>query len=205
MTGVTMMWFIAPMRKGERSMLDEAVYTAGDLMTRDVAVVHPETSLLEAVKLMARRKISGMPVVNDAGAIVGMISEGDLVRWHEGYSGRQARWLDMLAEGTELAPAFLKEIQDQNRKVKSIMAAGATTVTENTLAREMARLLHTKNIKRLPVVRDGKLVGIVARSDLVRALAQTLGEEPPPLIELETMDVALRRRREETLRKPVGL
>lgn len=85
------------------------------------------------------------------------------------------------------------------------MAAGATTVTENTLAREMARLLHTKNIKRLPVVRDGKLVGIVARSDLVRALAQTLGEEPPPLIELETMDVALRRRREETLRKPVGL
>jgi CBS domain-containing protein len=190
--------------KGERSMLDEAVYTAGDLMTRDVAVVHPETSLLEAVKLMARRKISGMPVVNDAGAIVGMISEGDLVRWHEGYSGRQARWLDMLAEGTELAPAFLKEIQDQNRKVKSIMAAGATTVTENTLAREMARLLHTKNIKRVPVVRDGKLVGIVARSDLVRALAQTLGEEPPPLIELETMDVALRRRREETLRKPVG-
>ena len=185
-------------------MLDEAVYTAGDLMTRDVAVVHPETSLLEAVKLMARRKISGMPVVNDAGAIVGMISEGDLVRWHEGYSGRQARWLDMLAEGTELAPAFLKEIQDQNRKVKSIMAAGATTVTENTLAREMARLLHTKNIKRVPVVRDGKLVGIVARSDLVRALAQTLGEEPPPLIELETMDVALRRRREETLRKPVG-
>jgi CBS domain-containing protein len=185
-------------------MLDEAVYTAGDLMTRDVAVVHPETSLLQAVKLMARRRISGMPVVDDAGAIVGMISEGDLVRWHEGYSGRQARWLDMLAEGTELAHAFLQEIQNQNRKVRSIMATGATTVTEDTLARDVARLMHAKNIKRVPVVHDGNLVGIVARSDLVRALAQKLGEEPPPSIELQTVDEALRRRREETVNKPAG-
>jgi CBS-domain-containing membrane protein len=113
-------------------MLDEATYTAGDSMTRDVAFVHPETSLLEAVKLMARRKISGMSMVNDAGAMVGMIGEGDLVRWHEGYIGRQASWLDMLAEGIDLAPAFLQEIQDQNRKVKSIMAVGATTATEET-------------------------------------------------------------------------
>ncbi|MGA8198108.1 MAG: CBS domain-containing protein, partial [Acetobacteraceae bacterium] len=83
-------------------MLDEAVFTAGDLMTRDVAVVHPETSLLDAVKLMAKRRISGVPVVDDAGSIVGMMSEGDLVRWHEGYTERQARWLDMLADGFEL-------------------------------------------------------------------------------------------------------
>ncbi len=88
-------------------MLDEAVFTAADLMTRDVAVVHPETSLLEAVKLMAKRRISGVPVVDDAGSIVGVMSEGDLVRWHEGYTERQARWLDMLADGFELAPEFL--------------------------------------------------------------------------------------------------
>ena len=94
-------------------MLDEAVVMAGDLMTRDVAVVHPETSLLEAVKLMAGRRISGMPVVDDAGTIVGMLSEGDLVRWHEGYTERQARWLDMLAEGGHLAPAFLEGIREQ--------------------------------------------------------------------------------------------
>ena len=185
-------------------MLDEAAYTAGDLMTRDVAFVHPETSLLEAVKLMARRKISGMPVVNDAGAMVGMISEGDLVHWHEGYTGRQASWLDMLAEGTDLAPAFLERDSGPDRKVKSIMAVGATTVTEETLARDIARIMHPKNIKRVPVVRDGKLVGIVARSDLVRALAQALGEEPPPLTERERVDEALRRRREETVHKPIG-
>ena len=87
-------------------MLDEAVFTAGDLMTRDVAVVHPETSLLDAVKLMAQRRISGVPVVDDAGAIVGMMSEGDLVRWHEGYTERQARWLYMLADGFDLARRF---------------------------------------------------------------------------------------------------
>jgi len=159
-------------------MLDEASFTAGDLMTRDVAVVHPETSLLEAVKQMAQRRISGMPVVDDAGAIIGILSEGDLVRWHEGYTERQTRWLDMLAEGSDLAPMFLDGIREQHRKVKSVMAPGALTVTEDTSAREVAHLMYTNKIKRVPVLRDGKLVGIVARSDLVRALAQKLGEKP---------------------------
>ncbi len=173
-------------------MLDEAVFTAGDLMTRDVAVVHPETSLLEAVKLMAHRRISGMPVVDDAGHIVGMISEGDLVRWHEGYTERQARWLDMLAEGFQLAPAFLEGIRDQHRRVKTVMSPGALTVTEDIPAREVAHLMYEKNIKRVPVVRDGKLVGIVARSDLVRALATKLAEAPAASVELKSVDEALR-------------
>jgi CBS domain-containing protein len=185
-------------------MLDEAAYTAGDLMTRDVAVVHPDTSLLEAVKLMARRRISGMPVLDDSGAIVGMMSEGDLIRWHEGYTERQARWLDMLADGTELAPAFLNEIQERHRTIKSVMSAGATTVTEDTLAREIALLMYAKNIKRVPVLRDGKLVGIVARSDLVRALAQKLDEKPAPEIELKTLDEALRHGREAIVHRATG-
>src|SRR3954453_14269312 len=103
-------------------MLDEAAFTAGDLMARDVAVVHPETSLLEAVRLMAGRHIRGLPVLDDTGTIVGMLSEGDLVRWHEGYTQRQARWLDMLAEGTEVAAAFLVEIREQPRKVLWVLA-----------------------------------------------------------------------------------
>ena len=123
-------------------MLDEAPFTAGELMTRDVAVVHPETSLLDAVKLMARRHISGMPVVDAKGVIVGMISEGDLVRWHEGLTERQGRWLDMLADGFELAPAFLQGVKEQHRKVQSVMSDGATTVTEDTLARDVAHLMY---------------------------------------------------------------
>jgi CBS domain-containing protein len=177
-------------------MLDEAIFTAGDLMTRDVAVVHPDTSLLEAVKVMAQRRISGMPVVDDAGTIVGMMSEGDLVRWHEGYTERQARWLDMLAEGFDLAPDFLRGIREQQRKVKYVMSPGATTVTEEAPARDIAHLMYAKNIKRVPVVRDGKLVGIVARSDLVRALARKLEENSIGTASpAATMDEALRRGR----------
>jgi CBS domain-containing protein len=157
-------------------MLDEAIITAGELMTRDVVVVHPDTSLLEAVKTMAQRRISGLPVVDDTGSIVGMLSEGDLVRWHEGYSEREARWLDMLAEGFDLAPDFLRGIREQHRKVRFVMSAGATTVTEDMPARDVAHLMYLKNFKRVPVVRDGRLVGIVARSDLVRALARKLEE-----------------------------
>jgi CBS domain-containing protein len=184
-------------------MLDEVAFTAGDLMTRDVAVVHPDSSLLDAVKLMARRHISGMPVVDDAGTVVGMISEGDLMRWHEGFTERQARWLDLLAEGLQLAPEFLQGIQEQQRKVKTVMAQGAVTVTEDTPARDVARLIYARNIKRVPVVRDGKLVGIVARSDLVRALAQKLEEKPAAApTGPKTVDEALRRKREESGFKP---
>ena len=127
---------------------------------------------------MAKRKISGVPVVDHDGTIVGMLSEGDLVRWHEGYSERQARWLDMLADGFQLAPAFLEGIREQQRKVKSIMAHGVTAVTEATPAREVVGLMHTKNIKHT-VLQEFHFVGILARSDLVRALAQKLEEIDP--------------------------
>ena len=75
-------------------------------------------------------------------AIVGVLSEGDLVRWHEGYTERQARWLDMLAEGGHLAPAFLEGIREQHRKVHTVMSKGAITVTEDTPAREVAHLMY---------------------------------------------------------------
>jgi CBS domain-containing protein len=178
-------------------MLDEAVFTAGDLMTRDVVAVHPETTLLQAVQLMATHKISGVPVLDDDGTVVGMVSEGDLVRWHEGYTERQARWLDMLADGFELAPAFLEGIHEQKRKVKNVMTRGAVTVTEEVPAREVAHLMYEKNIKRVPVLRNGKLVGIVARSDLVRALATKLEEKPEQPTQFATINEALRRRREQ--------
>jgi CBS domain-containing protein len=176
-------------------MLDEAMVTAGDLMTRDVAVVHPGTSLLEAVTVMAKRRISGMPVVEHNGTLVGMLSEGDLVRWHEGYSERQTHWLEMLAEGTNLAPEFLQGIREQRHTVKSVMAHNVTTVTEDTPAREIARLMCDRNIKRVPVMRDTKLVGIVARSDLVRALAQKLVEKPAELAPHPQANVNLALRR----------
>jgi CBS domain-containing protein len=180
-------------------MLDEARILASDIMTRDVAVVHPETTLLAAVKLMALRRVSGLPVVDEHGTMVGMMSEGDLLRWHEGFREREARWLDLLADGYDLAPEFLRELQEQRRKIKVLMSPNPITVTETTPAREIASLMHAHGIKRVPVLRDGKLVGIVTRTDLVRALAQKLSEKEPPPPRLISADELLRRAREEAV------
>lgn len=186
-------------------MLDEALVTAGDVMTRDVVVVHPETSLLEAVKLMASHRISGMPVTDQTGAIVGMLSEGDLVRWHEGYSDKQMRWLEMLADGFDLAPVFIEGIREQHFKVKAVMSPGVILVTEDTPAHQIASLMYSKGIKRVPVMRGDSLVGIVARSDLIRALAQKLGELGSTReVPFETVDEALRRAREKSADKNAG-
>jgi CBS domain-containing protein len=181
-------------------MLDEAKLLASDIMTRDVAVIHPETTLLAAVKLMAARGISGLPVVDEHGALVGMMSEADLLRWHEGFTEREVRWLDLLAEGSELAPDFLREVHEQRRKIRALMSPKPVTVTETTPAREIASLMHARGIKRVPVLRDGKLVGIVTRTDLVRALAEKLGEfESSQPSRPTSVNEALRRGREETV------
>jgi CBS domain-containing protein len=178
-------------------MLEDAPITAGEIMTKDVAFVHPETPLKDAVKLMSQRQISGMPVLDDDGHVIGMFSEGDLVRWHEGLEEKYERWLDMLADGHTLAPTFLEAIRAAHYQVRSVMSHGATTVTEDTSARAIANMLYAKGINRVPVLRDGRLVGIVARSDLVRALAKKLDEPPPPSPEHISIDESLRRRRQE--------
>ncbi|MBV8401321.1 MAG: CBS domain-containing protein [Acetobacteraceae bacterium] len=183
-------------------MLEESAVTAGEIMTRDVAVVHPESSLLDAVKLMASRRVSGLPVVDQAAKLVGIITEGDLVRWHEGSSEREQRWLDMLAEGLQPASAFVEAIRAEHNRVKAVMSGKVTTVTEETPARQIAALMHDKDIKRVPVMRDGRLVGIVARSDLIRALAEKLqGRKSSTAEPATSLNEALRRGREEAAAK----
>ena len=180
-------------------MLDDAKFVARDIMSRDVATVHPETTLLDALKLMVSRRVSGLPVVDEKGALVGMMSEGDVLGWHEGFSAREARWFDLLAEGFELAPDFLREIQEQHRKVSAVMSSHPITVTETTPAREIASLMHAHGIKRVPVTRNGKIVGIVTRADLVRALIEKLSQikRPPP--RATGVDEALRQAREKAV------
>lgn len=186
-------------------MLDKDAVTASDLMARDVIAVHPETSLLQAVKLMVQHKVSGLPVVDDDNHVVGMMTEGDLVRWHEGYTEKQSRWLEMLAEGEELGSSFVQAVHAERHKVKAAMTPDVAVVAEMTPAREIASLMHARNIKRVPVLRDGKLVGIVARSDLVRALAQKLSERlPASAPDQQSINEALRHAREETLSPAAG-
>lgn len=157
-------------------MLEDSPLTAEDVMSRDVLVVHPETPLLTAVKMMADHQVSGLVVVDEANRPVGMLTEGDLLRWHGEFTERQAWWLEHLAEGTDLAPSFMDAIRSQQRKVKKLMTESTISVYPETSTRDIARLFYERKIKRVPVVKDDKVVGLVSRADLLRALVNELSK-----------------------------
>ena len=113
-----------------------------------------------------------MPVVDNSGAPIGIVSEGDLIG--RNVSERDKRrdwWLEMLAEGTTLSPTFLDFVRSTDRPVRQVMVAPVKTVGEDTPVEEIAQLLETHRIKRVPVVRSGRVVGIISRADLLRVLA----------------------------------
>jgi CBS domain-containing protein/uncharacterized membrane protein len=145
-----------------------------ELMTTPVVTVSPETPVHEIAKVLLKSGISAVPVVDHAGAPLGMVSEGDLIGRDE--ADREARrdwWLVMLAEGTELNPEFLASMRRPKRRARDVMAAPLITVGEDTEASGVAKLLVAHRIKRVPVVRDGRITGIVSRADLLRELSAT--------------------------------
>ncbi|MFZ5790345.1 MAG: CBS domain-containing protein [Pseudomonadota bacterium] len=151
---------------------------ARDVMTREVVSVSPDMSARQVAELLLAKGISAVPVVDDNGAPIGMVSEGDLIGRAE--AEREARrdwWLTLLAEGETLNPDFLASLRTGGRSVREIMSAPVVTVGEETDVVEIARLLAAHRIKRVPVVRDGRIVGIVSRADLLHALA---AGEPEP-------------------------
>jgi CBS domain-containing protein len=153
-------------------MFDTTHLTAADVMTRDVVTVRPNDTLRQAAQIMLDRAISGLPVVDAEGHPVGVVSERDLIHLDDAAEKRTRWWLDILAEGEELAPDFLAAINGMNRSVAKVMRTDLITVNEHTPLREVAATIARQNIRRVLVVRDGKLVGIVARRDLVKVLAR---------------------------------
>jgi CBS domain-containing protein len=146
---------------------------AMDVMTTNVITVSPDTSVQEVAKILSERNISGVPVVDAQNRLVGIVSEGDLLhRVETGTDRRTGRrrswWLDTVGSDEELARAYVKS---HGRTARDVMTSEVTSVSETTELADIANLLETKRIKRVPVVRDGKLVGIVSRANLVRALA----------------------------------
>jgi len=151
---------------------------AMDVMTTDVVTVDPTTSVQALAMLLSERCISGVPVVDSKDRLVGIVSEGDLM--HRVETGterltgrRRSWWLDAIASEQELARDYVKS---HGRTAKDVMTRDVISVTDTTELADVAMLLETKRIKRVPVLRDGKLVGIVSRANLVRALATTKGE-----------------------------
>jgi CBS domain-containing protein len=141
---------------------------AADVMTADVVAVAPETSVEEIVRLLLRHRISAMPVIDGAGRLVGMVSEGDLMpRAEPAPAGRRPWWLAMLSGLAVAGDA----VETRGHRAADIMSRGVVTIGEDTPIEEIARLLERREIKRAPVVRDGRVIGIVSRADLVRALA----------------------------------
>lgn len=148
---------------------------AMDVMTTGVITVHPDTSVQAVAKLLSERGISGVPVVDAADRLVGIVSEGDLLHRVETGTERPTRrrrswWLDAIASDQELARDYVKS---HGRTAKDVMTREVISVTETTDLTEIAMLLETKRIKRVPVLREGQIVGIVSRANLVRALAVT--------------------------------
>jgi CBS domain-containing protein len=148
--------------------------TAADIMTRDVVTARLGDSVAKVAKLLSDHDISAVPVCDEQGGLLGMVSEGDLMRpFGQENALKRAWWLNLLAEGIDLAPAFLGYIHVDHRLPRDLMVTPVITAQDDTDVPELADLLARHRIKRVPILRKGKLVGIVSRADVVRALARS--------------------------------
>ncbi|HWT34926.1 MAG TPA: CBS domain-containing protein [Paraburkholderia sp.] len=140
-----------------------------DVMTPSVICAQPDMTVQEAAKRLVENGISGMPVVDADGALVGIVSEADLLhRVETGTETKRSRWLELFSTTRDLASTFIKE---HGCKVEDVMSTTVFSVDDGTPVAEIAELMETRRIKRVPVMRGGELVGIVTRGNLIRALA----------------------------------
>jgi len=142
---------------------------ARDVMVRAVATTTAETAVETVARLMINLRISGVPVLDRNGLLVGIVTEGDLLRRAETGTERQrSRWSGWFSANSRLAAEYIKS---HARRVEDIMTREVVSVGELVSLGEIAELMETKRIKRVPVVHDGKIVGIVSRADLLQVLA----------------------------------
>jgi CBS domain-containing protein len=141
---------------------------AADVMTSNVISVRADASVGEIAEILLTNRISGVPVVDDAGDLIGIVSEGDLIhRVEVGTERRRSWWLELLSSKQILAHEFIKA---HARKAADLMSRHVITVRPDTPLSDLASLLDKHGIKRVPVTENGKLVGIVSRANLVQAL-----------------------------------
>jgi len=150
---------------------------AKDVMTRTVITVTADISVTEVARQLIDYRISAVPVVDAAGKIIGIVSEGDLMRRAESESAApRSWWLSLVGSPADQAAEYVKQ---HGRSAGDVMTREVVSVTEDTLIAEIASLLEKHRIKRVPVVRDGKPVGIVSRANLLHGLASA---QPAPAV-----------------------
>jgi CBS domain-containing protein len=151
---------------------------AHQIMTRPVISITPETTIVDAANTMLQKHISGLPVVDATGKLVGIVSEGDFIRRSEiGTQRKRGRFLKFILGPGKAATDFVHE---HGRKIGEIMTPEPLTITEDTELAEIVELMEKNNIKRLPVMRGDTLVGIVSRSNLLQAVASLARDVPDP-------------------------
>lgn len=140
------------------------------IMTPSPVTIVASSSILDAAKLMLDNRVSGLPVVDANGVLVGMITEGDFLRRHELGTDRKRSWLrEWLTSPGKIADEYVRA---HGRRVEELMTPQVTVISPKDSISDAVRLMERNDIKRLPVVSDGRLVGIISRSDLLRAVSQ---------------------------------
>lgn len=161
---------------------------AGDVMTRNVVTIAPEATVLQAARMMLQHHISGLPVVDASGELVGILSEGDFLRRREtGTQRRRSRWLEFLMGPGQIASEYT---HSHGMRVSEVMTESVRTISEETELEKIVELMERHRIKRVPVLRDGKLTGIVTRSNLMHAMVSMARTAP----EVPQSDAAIRDR-----------
>jgi CBS domain-containing protein len=152
-----------------------------DVMTHNVIAVEPDESILKAARLMLQNGISGLPVIDKDGELMGIVTEGDFLRRGElGTQRRRPKWLEFIVGPGRLADEY---VHASGRKVDEIMTTDPVTASEDDSLAKVVEVMERRHVKRLPVMRGGRVVGIVSRANLMHALAsfaRGLEERPRP-------------------------
>jgi len=148
-----------------------------DVMTRNVISVAANEPILEAARLMLQNKISGLPVIDATGKLVGIVTEGDFLRRSETGTQRQRpKWLEFLVGPGRMADEY---VRTSGRKVDEIMSLDPVSVTEDDPLETVVEQMERHRVKRLPVMRGGQMVGIISRANLMHALASLARDDAP--------------------------
>jgi CBS domain-containing protein len=149
---------------------------AHQIMTRSVITIAPDATILEAARTMLQHHVSGLPVVDAAGKLLGIVSEGDFIRRSEiGTPRKRGRWLKVL-----LGDSAVDYVREHGRRVSDVMTSDPVTITEDATLEQIVDAMETNGVKRLPVMKDGRLVGLVSRANLMQAVASLAREIPDP-------------------------